>query len=306
MLVLSNQRWRRGRSSYRPAGEVIHTHSYEVAELARDTDVKAFVSEHHYSRSYPAARFRFGLFRHGELVGAAVFSQPCQADVILNTLPVESVTDGVELGRFILLDDVPGNGETWFLARCFELLKQRVFGVVSYSDPVPRSTADGEVVFPGHIGTIYQAFNGVYLGRAKPRTLRLFDDGTVFSDQSMSKIRLLKRGWRYAAKQLQDRGAGDFTPESPKDWLHIWRDRLTRTVRHPGNLKYAWAFDKAMRKLLVAPDKYPKKCSVCSHVSPEGRVHQPSCPNEGTTWARDGVGKASLSKSRLPGSPSSA
>lgn len=70
-----NQRWAQGRDSYRPAGEPIQTRLYEVAELD-ELDAKAFVVEHHYSRSYPAARWRFGLHRAGRLVGVAVFSGP--------------------------------------------------------------------------------------------------------------------------------------------------------------------------------------------------------------------------------------
>jgi len=42
-----------------------------------------------------------------------------------------------------LLDSVPGNGETWFLARCFEQMrKSDLIGVVTFSDPVPRKSPD--------------------------------------------------------------------------------------------------------------------------------------------------------------------
>jgi hypothetical protein len=33
--------------------------------------------------------------------------------------------EAVELGRLVLLDDVPANGESWFIARAFELLRAR-------------------------------------------------------------------------------------------------------------------------------------------------------------------------------------
>jgi hypothetical protein len=71
------QRWRARRDSYRPVGEPIHTRLYEVAPIAIDGPAKDFVIHHHYSGSYPAARFRFGLYRHQVLVGVAVFSHPC-------------------------------------------------------------------------------------------------------------------------------------------------------------------------------------------------------------------------------------
>ena len=160
--MTSSQRWRERRDSYRIAGEMIQTSAYEVATIADDSTPKAFVVQHHYSASYPAARFRMGLYRTGALVGVAVFSHPCRNEVLTRVFPGDPLAS-VELGRFVLLDDVPANGETWFLARCFRLLRGHVAGVRSMSDPVPRRTLDGRMVTVGHIGCIYQAHNAVYL-----------------------------------------------------------------------------------------------------------------------------------------------
>jgi hypothetical protein len=55
------RRWRQGRTSYRPAGEVINPHHY-FAEPIEERVAKQFIETHHYSRSYPAARFRVGYF----------------------------------------------------------------------------------------------------------------------------------------------------------------------------------------------------------------------------------------------------
>ena len=71
-----NQRWCDGRASYRPPTEPIKTAEYEVAEISDDTTARQFITQHHYSHTYPAARFRAGLYRHGELAGVAVFSHP--------------------------------------------------------------------------------------------------------------------------------------------------------------------------------------------------------------------------------------
>ncbi|MFL6163524.1 MAG: hypothetical protein ACJ74U_15025 [Jatrophihabitantaceae bacterium] len=37
-------------------------------------------------------------------------------------------------------------------------------GVVSFADPVPHRTADGRVLAPGHVGTIYRAAGAAYAG----------------------------------------------------------------------------------------------------------------------------------------------
>jgi len=254
MLTDLCQRWRDRCDSYRPAGELFEPRSFEVAPIASDSAARAFVESHHYSGSYPAARRRFGLFERGELVGVAVFSVPMRAEA----LRPWSMSDGLELGRFVLLDGVRANGESWFLARCLEVLKRDGFaGVVSLSDPTPRTSASGAVVFGGHVGTIYQASNAVYTGRASPQTLRLLPDGSVFSNRAASKIRKGERGWRYAVDQLVAHGA----PE-PRGDLHAWLREvvptITRPLRHHGNHRYLFALSRAARRSLPASLAYPK------------------------------------------------
>lgn len=255
---MNNQRWRDRRDSYRPAGETIDTSRYEVAEIDKDSEAKGFVERHHYSGCYPAARERFGLYTAGQLVGVAVFSHPCNDLVLTGTFIGLDRMAAVELGRFVLLDSVPGNGETWFLARCFEGLRRKgLSGVVSYSDPESRTTAEGTVIFGGHVGTIYQAANAVYLGRATARTLRILPTGAVLSARAISKLRTKTKGWQYAAELLVIHGA-----EAPhgdlREWASHWVPRLTRPMRHQGNHKYAWGLDKATRRLLPESKDYPK------------------------------------------------
>jgi hypothetical protein len=254
-----NQRWRARRDSYRPAGEVIDTARYEVAAIADDTTPKRFVLEHHYSVTYPAARFRYGLYeRGGQLVGVAVFSHPTNDRTLTSVFKGTAPTDAVELGRFVLLNSVAGNGESWFLGQCFAELRRHVVGVVSFADPVPRATDAGAVVFPGHVGTIYQAFNGVYLGRATARTLRLLPDGRVLSARAIQKIRAMEQGWRHSSAVLEQLGAAPLTGD-PAAWLRTWLPRVTRALRHAGNHRYAWPLDRAMRRILPASLAYPKQ-----------------------------------------------
>jgi hypothetical protein len=251
------QRWRDRRDSYRPAGEVIATQDYAVASLPSDAVAKAFVRQHHYSGTYPAARTRVGLYRHEALVGVAVFSVPCNAKALTLVFPGDP-RDSVELGRFVLLDDVPANGETWFLARCFELLRRDGYrGVVSFSDPTPRTDRAGRVVFPGHLGTIYQAHNAQYLGRGTARTLRLLPDGSVMSARSIQKIRSGERGWRYSAALLSGAGAGAPPTGDRGAWLCASLARVTRRLAHPGNHRYAWPLRRGVQ-LGMTPGRYPK------------------------------------------------
>ena len=252
------QRWREGRASYRPLGEVADVSRLSCEPLARDRDARAFVEAHHYSRSYPAARRRFGLLQDGLLCGVAVFSQPMH-DAVFRDFSAPAA-DCLELGRFVLLDRIAANAETWFLARCFKALRLEGFaGVVAMSDPVPRTDATGEVVFRGHYGCIYQASNAHYMGRATGRALHLLPDGSVFSARAASKIRSREQGWRYAVGQLVEAGAQ--APSQDQDlraWLAVQLPLVTRRMKHGGNHRYGWALHKKAWAASAPKLAYPK------------------------------------------------
>ena len=264
MITTHVQRWRDRRGSYRPAGEPFTPSAFEVAAIPDDTTARRFVEQHHYSGTYVAARRRFGLYTAGALAGVAVFSVPARAEV-LHPLP-GGLARGLELGRFVLLDHVKANAETWFLARCFELLRPDGFaGVVSFSDPHARTTADGRVVFGGHVGTIYQASNAVFLGQARRHTVLLLPDGRSFSRRALSKIsrralskiRRRERGWAYAVDQLVAAGA-DAPGRDLNAWLTGALGKVVRPSKHPGCFKYVFGLDRTTRKALPASKPYPK------------------------------------------------
>jgi len=257
MITSQVQRWRDRRGVYRPVGETIDTREFEVAAIPDDRTAKAFVAQHHYEGSYPSARARFGLYHREQLVGVAVFSCPVNP-LSLDPAPGDNGSRA-ELGRLVLLDEVPANGETWFLGRCFESLRRSGFtGIVSFSDPNARDAADGSRVFPGHIGTIYQAHNAVYLGRSKPDRKRLLPDGTVIPNRALTKIRQRQCGWEYAAAMLERHGAEPLGATDPIAWLAVWLPRITRSMRHAGNHKYVWALRSRDRRRLPISAPYPK------------------------------------------------
>lgn len=255
-----NQRWSRWKSVFRESGEVIKPWEYEIAFIADDKTAKAFVLSTHYSKAYVAARFRIGLYRRGQLSGVAVFSMPCNNRVLTSCLPGHYL-ESVELGRFVLLDHVQGNGETYFLSHAFTLLRREgIHGVVSFSDPVPRVAKDNRVLFCGHVGTIYQAASARYIGRGTARTLLILPDGRVLSERAISKIRQGERGWRYAAALLEGHGA----PPAPEDaearrlWLKAACAQFATPLAHSGTFKYVFALKKNIRRFLPPALPYPK------------------------------------------------
>ena len=272
-----SQRWRERREWRVPARGVIAPERYQVDVLERPP-AKAFCERHHYSGTFPAARLSVGLFEHGtgdsgsHLVGVTVFGVSMNGQVVPRHLGVESHR-GVELSRLVLLDRVPGNAESWFMARAFRLLqreKPEIEAVVSYCDPVPRHSAAGDVVLPGHVGIVYQALNAVYRGRGSARTLLLAPSGRVVSERALSKIRNRERGHGYAESQLVALGAPPRRfAEAPRDWIERVRaSDCLRSMRHPGNHVYAFGLTREARRHIRIEAKgalpYPKK-----HMDPE-------------------------------------
>jgi len=238
------QRWQGGQHSWRHRSDGGFDRArYEVAPIA-EADAKGFVVGHHYSGSYPAARIRFGLYCAEALVGVAVLSTPVASKVLTSVFPgLAPSYESIELGRFVLVDAVPANGESFFLGQVFRLAAaQGIRGVVSFSDPVPRRAGDGRLVIPGHVGTIYQATNARYLGRGTARTLRLLPDGTVLNARSAQKVRSQEQGHEHIERLLVSYGARVMTRgEDPTAWLgRALIQAGTRCVRHAGNHRYAF------------------------------------------------------------------
>lgn len=216
---------------------------YDVDEVA-EPRARRFVEQLHYSGSFPAAIHRVGMFERGtrRLVGVAVFGAPVSARTLTNAFPtLTPYQEAVELSRFVLVDDVPANGESWFLARARRIVRDHgVRGVVSFADPQPRTTQAGQVVLPGHVGHIYTASNATYTGRGTPRRITLMADGSVLNARSMQKVRRQEQGHRYVEERLVAAGADPYTGrEAPGEWQKVALTAAgARSVRHAGNHRF--------------------------------------------------------------------
>ncbi len=245
-----SQRWREKKVRYRPPGEVFNPARAEVVVLA-ERDAKDFITRHHYSASYPAAKFRVGLlvkpaFGREYLGGVVVYSVPMTQQVIPAVLGC-APEHGVELGRLCMLDtpELVSNAESWFIARAHRQLRQRfpaIHGVLAYCDPVERRDASGQLVKRSHTGVVYRATNCEFAGVSARRTLWLTPDGCVASERGLSKLRSGDVGRDYAEEDLLRRGAPHrWASELPSDWLTRLRAQgFLRPLKHAGNLRFRW------------------------------------------------------------------
>ena len=255
-LLTHCQRWRGGRASYRPAGEPFDPRHFAV-EPIEDRSAKDFVCQNHYSHSYVAARRRYGLilkepFRPAELMGVAVFSVPMSQAVVPKYLGVPA-DQGVELGRFVLLDapQVAANSESWFLSRALKQLWRdlpEMKGVVSFCDPLERRDDAGQIVKFMHRGTVYKATNALFKGTTLPRRLVMSRCGRVVSERALQKLRNDEQGAAYAYRQLVALGAPPYRAgEGNAGYLtRALAEGGFRRIQHPGNLGFVFARRKGI------------------------------------------------------------
>jgi hypothetical protein len=232
-----------------------------------EATAKAFTVRHHYAGTYPAARYRTGLFVQGKfarehLVGVAVFSVPPHQAIIPKYFPGLEPNAGAALGRLVLLDDVAANAESWFVARAFRLVREdlKLDGILSYSDPVERIDAAGNVVKRGHVGTVYQALNAWYRGLSRAQLMVLSRDGRVVDKRALSKLRNEEVGAGYAYKQLRELGAPERRPfEGGAGYVaRALAEGGFRRQRHPGNHTYTWWLGDRARRPAWQAMPYPK------------------------------------------------
>lgn len=264
------QRWTDRHQSWRHTSEGGFDPALYAVEAIDEATAKGYVKAHHYSGTYPASAQRYGLLAGGELLGVCVLSIPVQTRALSIPFPdLEPLVESLELGRLVLADEVPANAESWMIARVFEHAAARgVRGIVSFSDPVPRRIG-AEMVFPGHIGTIYQASNAVYCGRGTARSLVLLPDGTVLNDRAMQKVRRQDQGHEYVERNLIRLGAR--APRAGEDmtaWLWAALDDLGVTrLRHRGNHRYCFRIGTRSQRravrIALPSSAYPKETDPC-------------------------------------------
>ena len=191
----------------------------------------------HYSRAMPSAKLvRIGVWEAGRFVGAILYGSGANRH-LSRPFGLES-TEACELVRVAL-----ANGREHPTSKCLaislKMLKRQSPGlrlVVSYADTKE-----------GHMGTIYQATNWLFLEAASQPYLKV-------------------RGKIEHPRSLYDR----FGPGGQSlDWLRANIDPNARRVEMPDKLKYVWCFDAKLRsKLAAVALPYPKRAESVDRDAP--------------------------------------
>lgn len=174
--------------------------------------LKELVEKNHYSKT---ARSQmqvhvFELSSNNRLVGCAIFGRPMSRHYDLDTL---------ELRRFVLVEDMPKNTESYFLSKCLKWIEKNdrsIVRIVTFADPNH-----------GHQGTIYKATNFSFDGEENHSNPRV-----LLYDKKHTHMRSL-----YAKKR------GTYTPTALK-FQELVRSGKAKILKQEKKLRYMYYMRK--------------------------------------------------------------
>ena len=172
---------------------------YTVKQMA-SLDGRAYIVDNHYTGGCHRRPMCWGLYDDdGVANGVIAFATPSSEAVRASFFGSEHKDKVTELHRMHLQDGHERNATTWFIARALEGLKAyrpNIIAVVSYADATE-----------GHLGTVYQAANALYLGTTAVATFYRDEAGVLRHPRqcgvNITPDMAAERGWtpeRRAAK----------------------------------------------------------------------------------------------------------
>jgi hypothetical protein len=227
-----------------------YTPSELVVRPVSVRSIRGLVAAYHYSRRMPDAVQECFAGFYGDTFAGGVAFGPGAASV-RRELPDLDIRDCRELVRLWSPDGLPRNTESRLVAVSLRLLRG-VRLVIAFSDPEA-----------GHIGTVYQATNAIYLGCGGRGNRYIDGEGRRLHSRLASVYRM--RHPEYAGLSNAEVAA-----------LEGWQ-RETTSGKH----RYAWAFSRDDRLALAAlAQTYPKHApaapSGASDCQSEGGGSQPT------------------------------
>lgn len=203
--------------------------------------------------------------------------------------PIKSL----DLGRFVLLPELEGNAETFFLRRALWGLardKPEYDLVISMSDPMSYRTREGRLISPGHYGGIYIGAGLRHVGRSRPEKRRLAQNGRIVNGRMLAKARKpTESGHDGAIETLIGLGAPP-PKEGESSAAYVARALQSEAfyeVDHPGNLVYAVPVSQRYARLVNARllPALPPPTSAARVPCPMFLDRSPRAPALPLTWA---------------------
>lgn len=221
-----------------------------MIELRRATRkaVEYACTHYHYSRCVPAITVAYNVYENNEWCGVIVYSS--------GATPRIGTMFGLVQGEILELVRVALNGKQSTTSECvgaaLRLLHKecpQIKMVVSYADPEQ-----------GHVGTVYQATNWIYIGTTDEFSHSKKAQAFIVNGKRMHPKSVHSKGWK---QQLR--------------WLKENIDPNAQEIHSAPKHKYIFCFDKRLKKEWMKKAKpYPKKGGDSI-----GKRTEPSCSNPG-------------------------
>lgn len=188
----------------------------------------------HYAKSVPSAKYAYNVYNaENEWCGVIIFGGGATPNIASAMKAAKG--EVVELVRVAL------NGKQEYTSKCVaEAIKRlhkdapQIKIIVSYADPEQ-----------GHVGTIYQATNWIYIGTTEEFSHSNKAQGYLIHGKRMHPKTVYSKGWLQRI-----------------EWLRENIDPNAEEIHMEPKRKYIFVFDKRLRKQWQAKAlPYPKKGS---------------------------------------------
>jgi hypothetical protein len=180
-----------------------------------------FVRRWHYAGGGAGSCTHIGLYRGVQLVGTAAFGTPVSGDAAASVFGPEHQDRVMDLQRFVLVDEAPGNTESWFLVRALRAYKAerpQTWAVTSFADSSQ-----------GHRGVIYQATNAIYGGVRSAETQFVDSRGRLRANRMDGKRVSPAQAHAWGWEPVRRQGKHRYLFLTPDDRAH--RRHLMRLLR---------------------------------------------------------------------------
>jgi hypothetical protein len=203
---------------------------YQVRPITSQ-ECKPWLLHKHYLKRMTSISYAYGLYKGIDLMGICTFGNAVPMQMKKSICGDSFMNIVYELNRLCTLDGLERNINSFFLARCFELLPKPMI-IVSYAD---KSV--------GHNGYIYQATNFFFTGEShtqmdwklrgeEDKHSRTLMDEFAFEPNRVEKLKQ-KYGDRLYQEMRQPKYRYVLFLGNKRQKKEMWKSRLFDSCKYP-------------------------------------------------------------------------
>ena len=182
------------------------------------------IIDRHYMHKIPPMSAAFGLLYNENLIGVVTYGVSASMTLRRGVCGTEEAQNVFELTRLWTEDFSPKNAESYLIGQSLKMLKKEI--IVTFAE-----------ISAGHVGTIYQASNFIYVGLSAKRT-----DWKVKGKEHLHSATIADefRGLKNRSALMREKYGDDFylLPRSRKHKYIYFNAKKKRRQELISKLKY--------------------------------------------------------------------